>query len=217
MKNPWIGFFVFISIIFLWIKYTWWIAIIGGFAVWFLSPWVGFLLMGLFVFIPSWLGFGSSAALKYINKLIYASEAPLTAIILLVVVLPLVPSLKHAHSKQDSTVKYFMQSIKKEQEAVKIRNAEGAYTTIGKKKIHTILDKSQDALDKATLVDINNLNHLYNHLGDHYKNEFMKGLKLFINGANQKASAQFIRGQSLLFQWQDWFSKNYKHIGEKIK
>jgi len=68
-------------------------------------------------------------------------------------------------------------------------------------------------LYEAKQVDITQLDKVVNEFGAHYRDEFNKGLELFITGAETNDSKKFLIGQLLLERkWGTWYETNFNKI-----
>ena len=68
------------------------------------------------------------------------------------------------------------------------------------------------ALDAAHQVDIERLNSDFSGLGDHYRDEFIKGAKLYVEGLKQSDGGKLLLGQVLLDRCGTWYSSNIDKI-----
>lgn len=78
--------------------------------------------------------------------------------------------------------------------------------------METIVDFKKKALEEARLVDIEDLNLHYPDFGNHYRDEFIKGLELFIEGFEKNDNLKIIAGQLLDEKWGEWYEKNVDSI-----
>ncbi len=111
-----------------------------------------------------------------------------------------------------SNIGHFSKSIDFANKATKISNNGGAYQQMGQEKIKGMVDNYKQALREAKQVDIQKLNSDYQGFGDHYKNEFIAGAEMFIEGFEKSDAQKFLQGQVLLSQWGDWYEKNFDAI-----
>lgn len=110
----------------------------------------------------------------------------------------------------DSTVRNFSKSINFSNKSSEIFNSGEIITDISiMEKIVTLKKK---ALEKASAVDIEKLNNQSNNFGNHYRDEFIRGLKLFIEGYENQDNDMFLEGQILLDQWSNWYNENLDEI-----
>ena len=111
-----------------------------------------------------------------------------------------------------SNIKHFSKSIDFANKATKISNSGGAYQQMGEEEIKGMVDNYKQALTEARQVDIQKLNSYYQGFGDHYKNEFIAGAEMFIEGFEKSDTQKFLQGQVLLSQLGDWYEKNFDAI-----
>ena len=115
-------------------------------------------------------------------------------------------------SVSSSNIEHFSKSIDFANKATKISNSGGAYQQMGEEEIKGMVDNYRQALTEARQVDIQKLNSDYQGFGDHYKNEFITGAEMFIEGFEKSDTQKFLQGQVLLSQWGDWYEKNFDAI-----
>ena len=96
-----------------------------------------------------------------------------------------------------STVQYFVQSIEYNNQATRIMNMGGSYELVNPEHMDKIIEFKKRALKEAKLVKIGKLNHRYPDFGNHFRDEFMKGLELFIEGVESNDNLKMLFGQSL--------------------
>ena len=71
-------------------------------------------------------------------------------------------------------------------------------------KIEIIIDLHKKAIEEATLVDINQLNDRLGNFGNHYRDEFIKGSELIVDGYEKRDNKIYMDGRLLLFRWGDF-------------
>ena len=111
-----------------------------------------------------------------------------------------------------SNIEHFSKSIDFVNKATKISNSGGAYQQMGEEEIKGMVENYKQALSEAKQVDIQKLNSDYQGFGDHYKNELIAGMEMFIDGFEKSDAQKFLQGQVLLSQWGDWYEKNFNTI-----
>ena len=109
-------------------------------------------------------------------------------------------------------IEHFSKSIDFANKATKISNSGGAYQQMNEEEIKGMVENYKQALAESKQVDIQKLNSDYQGFGDHYKNEFIAGAKMFIDGFEKSDTPKFLQGQMLLQQWGDWYEKNFNAI-----
>lgn len=183
--------------------------IIGGFLCQFGSPIISFFVnpwwSALIVFT---LGFVGYIVLSSILK-VYSQ---LSSLILILVSFIVIPIYIFSNPSTNENLKHFKASISYSNEAAKISNGGQAYEIVDHSTIEKMLSYKKQALAEASAVDINALNQRLEGFGDHYKNEFIKGLKTHIEGFKNNDPDKFLKGQILLDQWGIWYSKNIQKI-----
>jgi hypothetical protein len=81
---------------------------------------------------------------------------------------------------------------------------------------NTIYDYDKNALREAQQANIADMNNHYPGFGDHFRDEFIGGLKLIVEDGNDSANGPaFIRGQLLVHRFGDWFVVNEDAIRGK--
>lgn len=89
----------------------------------------------------------------------------------------------------------------------------GVVGTISQAEWSAIISYDKKALDEAQQADISEMNSDYPGFGDHFKNEFIEGLRLVIdNGDHWTTGPAFFRGQVLIDRFGDWEDANYNAI-----
>lgn len=115
-------------------------------------------------------------------------------------------------SGNNNNIEYFSNSIDLANQATRISNSGGAYEEIAENDIKAMAEYYKQALSKAHQVDIKKLNSDYLGFGDHYRDEFIKGVDLFVEGFERSDTEKFLQGQVLLDSWGKWFSNNIDNI-----
>jgi hypothetical protein len=74
----------------------------------------------------------------------------------------------------------------------------------------TIVSYDKRALAEAEQADIGDMNKYHPGFGDHFRDEFIEGLKLIISNSDKglEQTAPFLRGQVLLNKFGDWYIEN---------
>jgi hypothetical protein len=68
------------------------------------------------------------------------------------------------------------------------------------------------AMDHAGLLDLKELDSMYNTLGTSIGDLFIKGSNLLLEGLTTQDSGKINQGQNLLNQWNAWFASNITHL-----
>lgn len=73
----------------------------------------------------------------------------------------------------------------------------------------------EKAIEEAEKVNVDNINVYIPDFGEHYKGEFIKGLKLLIEGFKGSDDVKKLQGAFLMDKWGIWNNKN-RDIYRKI-
>lgn len=122
------------------------------------------------------------------------------------------PSFQDVKISSNGDIKHFSNSIDFANQATRISNADGAFEQVEEEDIKEMVGYYRQALEEARQVDIVKLNSDYAGFGDHYRNEFIKGTELFVEGFERSDPDKFLQGQVLLDRWGAWFSNNIDEI-----
>lgn len=106
----------------------------------------------------------------------------------------------------NSNIKHFNKSIDYANQATLILNQTGQFDS------EVMIPLKKKAVKEAKQVDVEKFNKDYEGLGSHYKNEFIKGLELFIEGIETQDNLKSLQGQKLLDKWGDWYLNNIDEI-----
>lgn len=97
--------------------------------------------------------------------------------------------------------------------ASKISNQ--AAGNLSSEDIRQMIDLQKQALTVAERVDINKLNEHYTDFGENWNEKYVTGLRMFIEGVEQRDNEKSLKGQVLLDEWGTWYSSNYQAIKSK--
>lgn len=114
------------------------------------------------------------------------------------------------YESHKSTVNHFSQSIDHNNQATRIINKKSPYITLG--DMNKIIELKKKALEEAQLVNIEKLNQRYRDFGNHFKDEYMKGIELFIEGIENENAEKSMLGQVLEDKWGSWYEQNIERI-----
>ncbi len=91
-----------------------------------------------------------------------------------------------------------------------------ALDVVEKKKF---VDFKRDALEEGLLVNLDALNSRHPNFGNYFRDFYLKGLQILIEGYDKNNEQNVIQGFSLLDTWADWYSANLENIktGNKIE
>ena len=62
------------------------------------------------------------------------------------------------------------------------------------------------------MLDIEELNSLYNNLGTAVRDLFIQGSTLLLDGLSEQNPGKIDQGQQLLDQWSEWLSGNMNNL-----
>lgn len=115
-------------------------------------------------------------------------------------------------SPQKDNIDHFISSIEYSNEGAKILNQGGAFETLDNESMNKIIGFNKQALKEAKLVNVEYLNERLAGFGNHFNNEFIIGLDMFISGYETADHAKFLQGQFLLDNWGTWYANNISKI-----
>lgn len=84
--------------------------------------------------------------------------------------------------------------------------------SIDKSVMDEVLRLKKLALAEAAMVSIEELNNRYPGFGDHYRDEFIQGIKTEVKGYENNEPLTDMRGQFLLNNWGNWYIANREKI-----
>lgn len=122
------------------------------------------------------------------------------------------PAFQGIQTSGGSNVEHFSNSIDFANQATRVSNSSGIFEQVADEDIKEMVNYYEQALEEARQVDIAKLNSDYAGFGDHYRDEFIKGAELFVEGYEQSDQEKFLQGQVLLDQWGTWYSDNIDKI-----
>jgi len=96
--------------------------------------------------------------------------------------------------------------MKYHNQAAKIVNKGGMIMSA--EDANQILELYKKALAEADQADIAEMNKYHPGFGDHFRDEFIAGLRLIVNSPN--ATIQQMRGQALRDRFGEWYQGNLK-------
>ncbi|MDD4991515.1 MAG: hypothetical protein PHR83_04700 [Paludibacter sp.] len=120
--------------------------------------------------------------------------------------------------KPKSNIKeHFNKSMEFSNEATKLRNQGQSFSTINDKEMEKFIFLNRKALEEALLIDIEKLNNIHPNFGNHFRDEYIKGLQLLSEGYDKHQNQELIQAQILLNNWGDWYSANLENIKTRNK
>lgn len=118
-------------------------------------------------------------------------------------------------SKSSGSVEHFSTSLDLANQATSISNKVDGLEHIPESDVYEIIRLHQKSLGESKFVNIDELNNRLSGFGDNYRDEFILGSKLFLNGLESGNAVQAIRGQILLRKFGYWYRKNISEIRKK--
>lgn len=122
-----------------------------------------------------------------------------------------------AFFNSSSLSNHLINSFNYANEANKIINKGEAFTTVEPEEMDQIIDLHKKAIEEAKLVDINELNDRLNNFGNHYRDKFIKGLELIVEGYEKHDNRKYTDGSLLLYKWGEWYTANLDNIKNNRK
>jgi hypothetical protein len=110
------------------------------------------------------------------------------------------------------TARLFLASLSHGKKGKDIINSGGPYSTVSDADMIQVVGYFKDALKDGRQVEIKELNSFYAGLGDHFQNEFLTGLELYISGWDKRDWNTLLRGQATMNLWGSWYNKNIDAI-----
>jgi hypothetical protein len=77
---------------------------------------------------------------------------------------------------------------------------------------------NRKALDEAELADVDELNRWYSDYGNHFRDQFIEGLKLVVTNSDimtPSTAIAYLHGQELMNKFGDWYTANLDSIRHK--
>jgi len=121
-------------------------------------------------------------------------------------------SLEKTESTMSVTASSVSAAIDYKNKATLIQNKGGPYQGISEMDFESIKSYYKKALQEAKKADLKAMNRSYPGLGDHFRDEFIQGIEMFISSNETGDSAAIIQSQLILAQWDDWFNANIEGI-----
>jgi hypothetical protein len=124
-------------------------------------------------------------------------------------------------SKNDK-INYFehlSKSIEYSNQGASIANENHPFLSLDLTEKKKFINFKREAINEGLLVNIDTLNSRHPHFGSYFRDNYLKGLQLLIDGYNKSNEQNIIKGFSLLDKWADWYSANLENIkaGNKIE
>jgi len=119
--------------------------------------------------------------------------------------------------KSSGLSSHLINSLNYENEATKIINKGDAFNIVDPEEMDQIIGLHKKAIKEAKLVDINQLNNRLNNFGTHYRDEFVKGLELIVEGYEKHDNRKYMAGSLLRYKWGEWYKANIDNIKNNRK
>lgn len=112
---------------------------------------------------------------------------------------------------------YFIQMIQASVQSDQILIQAQASGNLNQDTVAKAFQLRQMAVEQAKLLNVQELNGLYQGFGSAVKDLFIKGNELFLDGLTSQNPAKIDQGQSLLGQWNIWLQKNMKKLQKVLE
>lgn len=112
------------------------------------------------------------------------------------------------YSNSNKIGEHINRSIEYCNEATKIVNKGEAFSKLKPEEAKRLLELLEKAYEEAKLADIDEMNRHFEKFGDEYRDKFMAGLSLTIEGYKENNTTMTIMGQMLISAWGEWYSEN---------
>lgn len=109
-----------------------------------------------------------------------------------------------------SSAKHFKDSIEFKNQATLIMRQDRDSFLLDPQTLENYVEAIDKSLRAAYKVDISALNEQFDGLGGHYRDEFIRGLKLTLEGFEAADTGKSNEGQLLLDDFAFWYSKNFR-------
>jgi hypothetical protein len=117
-------------------------------------------------------------------------------------------------------VNRFVLAVQYSQQATDLLNAKPSTQSLADyAKLAEILALRRKAIETGKSADPEELNDLYPSLGDHFKNQFLAGLLLFVHGCDvhsgPESLAKGVSRSTLLYdEWGSWYAAHRQEIAD---
>jgi hypothetical protein len=109
-----------------------------------------------------------------------------------------------------SNAEILSKSIDYSNQATLILNRNGS--NLSADEMQNIVRLKKMALEEARLVDVESLNKQHDDFGNQWRDKYIKGLDMFIQGVENSDGVKLLQGQALLEEWGHWYTDNYNDI-----
>jgi hypothetical protein len=118
---------------------------------------------------------------------------------------------------KDSTADHVSKALDYNNSATAIKNRGKAYEEVSQQDIAEMISYYKRALEEAKLADIESMNRHYRGFGDHFQQEFIKGLELLLEGYQPDGEKKLFAGQVLLDQFGQWYENHLNEIRKGMR
>ena len=173
------------------------------------------------VFLFVW-GWGLAVAVPYFNWQ-YAKESGFARWLLLGEVVATVkasawpyflfehfkaPHYSAAQLKTHAEIKKFIACIALSNDATRMTNRGGS---LSPEDVRAFIRLHEQILQTGSTIDVGLLNSVYPEFGTHFKNQYLAGVQLILDGFKE-GNGPLMAGQSLIDAWDDWYNSNAEAI-----
>jgi len=117
-----------------------------------------------------------------------------------------------SESMSSKNLDHFFNSIEYANNSNEVSNQLKSFEKVDKKKISKMIELKRKALNEAKLVNIEKIDKQLNGFKEHFKNEYMKGLKYYIEAYSENDNSKIYESHRLLRRWGMWYNDNYNKI-----
>jgi hypothetical protein len=114
------------------------------------------------------------------------------------------------NSVRDDTFKHFMASLDYSVHATKL--AQTQFSSFQDDRFVKSTDFRRKALEEARKVNVDELNRWYSGLGDHFRDEFIRGTELMIAGYDRQNLGMCEQASLVINKWGTWYIANRNNI-----
>jgi len=120
---------------------------------------------------------------------------------------------------EESSFEHLTKSIEYANQTASIVNVNHPFVSLDASEKKKFIDFKRQALVEALLVKTDTLNSRHPNFGNYFRDDYLKGLHLLIDGYNKNSDKDIVQAFSLLGTWADWYSANHENIqvGNKIE
>jgi len=131
-------------------------------------------------------------------------------IILTFLIIPI--NLSCGQNQKESNIKHLINSINYANSTAELDNQRESFSIIENNEMKKSIEFYKKAFEEGKLVNIDMLNKDHPNFGNHFRDDYLKGLQLLIDGYEKKIDRAYLQGQILLEKWGTWYSANFDNI-----